>query len=283
MKRIAVIGTGIMGSGIVKNYLKNKYKVYVWNRNKDKLKELVSLGAVAVNLPQDAAKMADIVFEVTANDESSESVWLGDSGILAGANKNKILITNATLSIPWIDKLALICEQRDFQFLDMPMTGGRIGAETGQLVLLTGGNENLLQILKPDLKVICTKIIYFGKAGSGMRYKLILNMLQGIHITALGEVLSLAKEMGLDLKNVGDSLAERPGGTTTNLAWRDFQKQPKPINFSVDWITKDLRYAKKAAVKTKTPLLDQTLENYNKAILDGLGQKDWTIINIDRN
>jgi 3-hydroxyisobutyrate dehydrogenase-like beta-hydroxyacid dehydrogenase len=207
---------------------------------------------------------------------------MGDNGILAGANKDKILITNATLSIPWVDKLAGINKQKGFQFLDMPMTGGRIGAENGQLVLLTGGAKGILTELETDIKAIATKVIYFGKAGSGMRYKLILNMLQGIHMAAFGEVLSLAKEMGLDIKMVGNALAERPGGTTTNFAWRNFQNQPDPINFSVDWITKDLRYAQKAASKSKTPLLDQTLKKYNKAVLKGLGKKDWTVINIDR-
>jgi len=282
MKRIAVIGTGIMGSGIVKNYLKNKYTVYVWNRNPDRLNALILQGATAVNSPKEAAEKADIVFEVTANDESSESVWMGANGILAGADPDKILITSATLSLPWIDKLADICRKKGLQFLDMPMTGGRIGAETGQLILLTGGTENTLKNLEPDLKAICAKIFFFGKPGSGMRYKLILNMLQAIHISAFGEALHLAEEMGLDIKKVGAALGERPGGTTTNLAWRDFQMQPEPINFSVDWIAKDLKYAKQAAAKTATPLLNQTLEKYNKAQEKGLGQKDWTVINTDK-
>lgn len=159
------------------------------------------------------------------------------------------------------------------------MTGGRAGAEAGKLILLVGGDEKKLNYIEKELKAISEKIIYFGKVGSGMRYKLLLNMLQAIHITGFGEVMRLAKETGLDLKKVGDALAERPGGTTTNVSWRDYQKDSKPINFSIEWITKDLKYAKKNAKKTKTPLLNEALKQYKKAIIDGKANKDWTYVN----
>jgi 3-hydroxyisobutyrate dehydrogenase-like beta-hydroxyacid dehydrogenase len=279
MKKIAVIGTGIMGNGIATNFLKNGYKVTVWNRNPERLKALLSQGAESAQTPQAATAAADIVFEVTANDESSKQVWLGKDGILAGATKQQTLITCATLSLAWVDELAEICAGKGLNFLDMPMTGGRAGAENGKLILLTGGEEKYLEAITPELKAISERIVYFGKAGSGMRYKLILNMVQGIHIAAFGEALRLAREMGLDINKTGTALAERPGGVTTNIAWRDYLKEPNPINFSVDWINKDLNYAKKSAGKIATPLLDLTITKYSQAIKQGRGQADWTDIN----
>jgi len=268
-----------MGSGIATNYLKNGYEVFVWNRSQDKLKPLIEKGAIRVASPKEATQKADIIFEVTANDESSKLVWLDKDGILEGASKAKILISNATLSIDWIDELAKAGLSKGYSFFDMPMTGGRIGAETGKLVLLVGGDEAKLEELKPDLKAISEKVVYFGNAGSGMRFKLLLNALQAIHITGLGEMLNLANEMGLDIKKVGDALAERPGGTSTNLAWRDYQQEPNPINFSIEWITKDLTYAKQSAKKTNTLLLDIALDKYKEAMSKSMGQKDWTSVN----
>ena len=279
MKKVAVIGTGIMGHGIASNFLKNGYRVFVWNRTTTNVKDLVNHGAVATNTPKQTTQEADIVFEVTANDTSSKSVWTGKNGILAGAAPNKILITCATLSTSWVDKLANLCHLKKYNFLDLPMTGGRVGAETGKLILLAGGDEKTLKTIESDLKTISQKVTYFGKSGSGMRFKLLLNMLQAIHIVALGEVLNLAKEVGLDIKVVGDFLAERPGGTTTNLAWRDYQKEPNPINFSIEWITKDLKYTKQLQKGVKLPLLDKTLQKYKKALSQKRGEKDWTTIN----
>lgn len=268
-----------MGSGIAGNFLKNGYKVIVWNRNRNRLKNLITKGAISANSPKEASNQADIVFEVTANDESSQSVWLGKVGILAGARPGTMLITNATLSVEWVDELIKLCNKEKRDFFDMAMTGGRIAAETGKLILLVGGNPIQLREIEKDLSFISEKIMYFGKAGSGMRFKLLLNMLQAIHVQALGEVLSLAKETGLDIKKVGDAFVQRPGGTTTALAWRDFQREPNPINFSVEWITKDLGYAKKLSKNLNTPLLNEALSKYQKAMKRKLGNKDWTIVN----
>lgn len=277
MKKIAVIGTGIMGAGIASNFLKNGYQVVVWNRNKDRLKTLVDKGAIVANSPKEAAKQADIIFEVTANDESSRSVWLADDGIIAGANKEKVLITCATLSPSWTDELSSTCAKKGFTFFDMAMTGSRIGAESGTLTLLVGGDSKKLKELDNDLKSISAKVIYFGKAGSGMRFKLLLNMLQSIHVVALGETLEVAKKVSLDVNKVGEALVERPGGVITKLAWEGYQNEPDPANFSVAWITKDLKYAKQLAKEINTPLLNETLKKYEK-IVQKLGQKDWTVV-----
>ncbi|MCX6705609.1 MAG: NAD(P)-dependent oxidoreductase [Candidatus Woesebacteria bacterium] len=279
MKKIAVIGTGIMGSGIAKNFLKKGYKVYIWNRSKSRLKNLIKMGGVATNNPFKATQKADIVFEVTANDKSSKLVWTGKDGILSGADSKKVFITCATLSVSWTDKLTNICKKKGLTFFDMPMTGSRIGAESGKLTLLVGGDKKKLETIKKDLGTISEKIFYFGKGGSGMRYKLLLNTLQAIHIIGLGEVLNVAKKAGLNIKAVGDALAERPGGTATNLAWIGYQKEPNPTNFSVKLITKDLIYAKQLAKGLKSPLLDKVLKKYRSAIRKNLGQKDWTVVN----
>ena len=280
MKKIAVVGTGIMGHGIAQNFLKHKYPVIVWNRSATKLQTLKKKGAQIAKTPQDAASQADIVFEVTANDQSSRTVWLGQKGILAGADKTKALITCATLSVAWTDRLAKICAKKGLTFFHMPMTGGRIGAETGNLSLLVGGSKQKLNQLKATLKAIATRFTYFGPAGSGMKFKLILNSIQALHLQAFGEAMKLAKKMKLNLKTVGNSFSqERPGGAITAKAWRDYQKTPKPINFSVEWITKDLTYAKQMAGQLKTPLLDKTLQKYCLAMKKKMAQKDWTEVN----
>lgn len=279
MKSVAIVGTGIMGSGMAVNFLKKGHQVFVWNRTKSKLKPLINRGAIATSSPKEATSKAAIIFDVTANNQSSQSVWLGPRGILAGANSTKCLIANGTFSAAWIDKLAKICQKKKLTFFDMPMTGGRIGAETGAMILLVGSKKQKLKTIYKDLNSIAKRIVYLGKTGSGIRFKLILNMIQSAHIVAFGEALKLAKKTGLNLKVVGDYLSLQPGGVVTNLAWRDYQKEPKPINFSIKWIAKDLKYAKQLAKNLPLPILDQTYKAYLKAVKQKHGRKDWTAIN----
>src|SRR3989338_5181708 len=94
MKKIAVIGKGIMGHGMAANFLKHGFEVTVWNRDSEKLKPFIKKGAIAVDTPRKAASKADIIFEVTASDESSRKVWLGNEGILAGARPGGGLIAS---------------------------------------------------------------------------------------------------------------------------------------------------------------------------------------------
>ena len=277
MKSIAVIGTGIMGHGIADNFLKNGYHVTVWNRTREKTDDLVKKGAIFASSVTEAVKNADIVFEVTANDESSRTVWTGDDGILENATPDQSLITCATLSVGWINELAGKTRQRDLTFFDMPMTGARIGAETGRLTLLVGGSKTKLTDISNDLGAISTTIRHFGECGSGTKFKLILNSLQAIHVAGFAEAIKMADEAKLDVSLVGAALAERPGGVVTEFAWSGYQKQPDPINFSVEWIRKDLGYAAEMS-DSKHPLLDDVIAIYDKTVTQGLGQADWTSI-----
>jgi 3-hydroxyisobutyrate dehydrogenase-like beta-hydroxyacid dehydrogenase len=279
MKTIAVIGLGIMGHGIADNYLKHGYTVVVWNRSAEKAADLIEKGAVSAGSVKEAVQQADLVFEVTANDESSREMWLADDGILQNAKPEQVVITCATLSIEWTDELAAKCAEAGLIFLDMPMTGGRVAAEGGQLTLLVGGDKAKLDEVSHDLEPVTKDVKYFGKAGSGMRYKLILNTLQAIHIAGLGEALRMADVAGLDKELVGSALVERPGGVITNIGWEAYQQDPNPITFSVEWINKDLGYAAEMTDSIEHPLLNEARRLYERAIEQGYSQADWTKIN----
>jgi 3-hydroxyisobutyrate dehydrogenase len=157
----------------------------------------------------------------------------------------------------------------------MPLTGGRRGAESGELILLVGGDAAALETLKPDLAAISAKIVYFGPAGSGARYKLVLNALQAVHIIGLGEALKLAEKCGLDQKTVGDALAEYPGGVITARTWSLHNTPSEQTNFAVKWLAKDLSYAKDLANDLDLPLLDDVSAKYDEAVKQGLGDRDY--------
>lgn len=278
MTRVAVLGLGIMGHGIADNFLKHGYGVAVWNRSPEKADGLVAQGARRAGSVADAMQGAELVFEVTANDESAREVWLGKGGIVAHANVEQTLITCATLSVAFVDELAKTTAEKGQAFFDMPMTGSRQGAESGTMVLLAGGAEPKLNALKPHLEKVASQVKYFGPAGSGMRMKLVLNCLQAVHLAGFGEAMRLAKSMGLDTQKAGEMLVEKPGGATTQLAWRDYQNHPEPINFAVELIAKDEAYALRNINPQLTPLITSTLASYQKAIAEGYAQDDWTIV-----
>jgi 3-hydroxyisobutyrate dehydrogenase-like beta-hydroxyacid dehydrogenase len=278
-KTIGIVGLGIMGQGMADNFLKNGYQVFVWNRSLSSSQKLEAKGAVICQSPADVAVKADIVFEVTANDESSREVWLSNNGILAGASSKNILIASATLSIDWTDELVKSCHEKNLSFMDMALTGGRVGAETGSLTLLCGGPAEVLKELEPILQAIAKKVIHFGPEGHGMRYKLILNFMQAVHMVAFGQAMKIAKAFDMDLKTVSEAIVERPGGVITEIAQKAYFEEPNPITFSIEWITKDLTYAKEFAKDLNVSLLNDVLAEYQRALANGYAKKDWASLN----
>ncbi|MFN8016300.1 MAG: NAD(P)-dependent oxidoreductase [Acidimicrobiia bacterium] len=283
--KIAVLGLGIMGNGIATNYLKSGYEVYVWNRSKDKCLNVEALGATTVDSPKAVCENADIIFDVTANDESSKSIFF-DEGILARATQNQVLITCATLSIDYVNELSSACEEKGLTFFDMPMTGSRIGAESGNLTLLVGGEETKLSDLRQHLEPIAGDVRYFGKAGNGMKFKLILNAIQAAHVIAFGQAMKQAKTVGLDLNTTAEFIAEKPGGYPTQMSSKAYFEPPSQTQFSVKWILKDLKYAKEmlnennfSESSLNVSILDASINVLQDAYDRGLGDLDWTVVN----
>ncbi|MDA1316772.1 MAG: NAD(P)-dependent oxidoreductase [bacterium] len=279
MKKIGIVGLGIMGRGIAHNFLKNKYSVYVWNRTNKVSEEFKNKGAIVCDSPSEVAQKADVVFEITSNDKSSHQVWTGTDGIISGARKESVLIASSTLSAEWVDALSTLCKKRKLSFMDIALTGGRVGAENGTLTLLCGGKDSTLKEITPVLESISKKIYHFGPVGHGMKYKLILNFLQAVHMVGFGQAMKIAKSYNMDLKKVSSALVDRPGGVITQIAQKAYFDNPPALTFSIENITKDLGYAKKLAKGLNLGLLDKTLALYKSALKKNMSKEDWATIN----
>lgn len=134
--KIGIIGLGTMGGRIANKFIKKGYTVFIFDINKKVLKNYEDLGARVCNSPKEVTQKADIIFEVTINDDTSKKVWYGNDGIISGASSHNILISCATLSTSWIDEIAQICAKKSLTFFDMAMT-----VENGKITLLCGGDK----------------------------------------------------------------------------------------------------------------------------------------------
>src|SRR5689334_15914163 len=101
MSNIAVIGLGIMGSGMARNLLKGGHAVTVYNRTRARAQELVPDGAAVADSPRQAAQNADVILSMISDDHASRAVWLGHEGALEAAKPNTLLIESATLTPAW--------------------------------------------------------------------------------------------------------------------------------------------------------------------------------------
>lgn len=284
--RIAVLGLGIMGRGIALNYLKHGYDVTVWNRSAERTVDLAGNGATVATTPAQATEKSDFVFDVTASDESSRTVFTDPTtGVLNSARADQTLITCGTFSLAWIHELNESCTSTGLTLFDMPMTGSRTGAENGSLVLLVGGNAEKFTEVLDHLGAISGEQHYFGDVGAGTRVKLTLNFMQASQILTFGQAMRQMTSTGIDVQTAGEFFAAKPGGYATNAAWNCYQEFPIPENFAVKWILKDLLYTKEMVLEDggvhirDMSVLNACIDALTYAQDQGYGDYDWTIIN----
>lgn len=208
MARVAFVGLGRMGSGIAARVLAAGHDVAVFNRSIEKTLALEKRGALVFDTAREAAAGADAVITMTANDESSRAVWMGDDGVLAAELRDGTLaIECSTLSYDWVAQLAAEAAKRGLRYIDAPVTGLPDNAAAGELTLLVGAETKDLELAQPLLATFSNRVLHFGPVGAGTAYKLMINLMGAVQIAAAAEGMALAERAGLDPKLVADAIA----------------------------------------------------------------------------
>ena len=149
MAQLAVIGLGIMGSGIAVNLMKAGHTVRVHNRTSSKAEPLLAQGAEWRETPAQAASGAEAVFSVVGDDEASRAVWTGSTGALAGMERGVLAVECSTLSLPWVSELRALAAAAGLELVDAPLAGSKNAARSGALTMLIGAAPESLLRLSP--------------------------------------------------------------------------------------------------------------------------------------
>lgn len=278
---VAILGLGIMGSGMASRLLSADFAVTVYNRSREKSSPLVSAGAFAAATPREAASRSRVILSMVSNDDASRDVWLGDNGALAGAASGSLLIESSTLTGGWIHELAFEASRIGCQFLDAPVTGTKPHAASGELVFLVGGPGDAVAAAQPVFSVLGRQTHHFGPIGSGTLMKLVNNFVCGVQAASLAEALSLIDAGGLDRAQALAILTGgAPGsGIVKRVADRVTAGDFTP-NFALRWMAKDLSYALREASTRKVSLATAAaaLSLFQQAINQGHGDEDFSAV-----
>lgn len=207
MARVAFIGLGRMGHGMAARYLDAGFDVAVWNRSKAKAEDLIARGARWAASPADAAKGADAVVSMVADDEASNRVWLGSDGAAAAMKRAALAIECSTVSYQHALDMARELRARGLIYVDCPVAGLPEAAASGKLTLLVGAEPADLEKARPFLAPLGSTIRHFGAVGTGTVFKLINNLLGAVQIASLAEGVAIAEQAGLDMNLVAEALS----------------------------------------------------------------------------
>jgi 3-hydroxyisobutyrate dehydrogenase len=262
---------------MARQLLRRGFDVSVWNRDAGKAEPLGAAGARIAATPADAARDAEFVHAMLADDEASRTVWLGEHGALGAMRANAIAIESGTLSVEWMRELAAAAATRGIGFLDAPVTGSKVQAETGALSFLVGGPAEVLERARPVLSAMGANIVHLGPHGNGALMKLINNFMCGVQVASLAEAIGMASRSGLDVGQAAQVLASGSPGSplVKNISQRMVQRDYSP-NFFVRLMAKDLDYARAAFGRAGIELASAGVarERFLEGMRAGLGDRD---------
>lgn len=204
---IAVIGLGLMGKPMARNLHRAGAKVTVTSRSPGPVEELVAEGMARADSPAEAAANAAVVIMMLPDTPTVEKVVSGDNGVLAGLRAGTLLIDMGTTDALTTRELGRKVEAVGGHYIDAPVSGGQIGAEAGDLIIMAGGNENDIARALPVFGVLGKQTTHVGDTGAGQVAKACNQIIVGLNIGAVAEALALAQAAGVDPAKVRAALS----------------------------------------------------------------------------
>ena len=236
--KLAYIGLGNLGEHIAMNLVKAGHEVAVFDLNEETGKALIAAGARWASSAADAATGAEAVLTCLPSTRAIEIV-VGE--ILTVMPAGSAWLDNSTNDRDIIMRLAELAAAQGVRAVEAPVTGGVHLAKAGEITVILGGDDAVVQEFMPIFQIIGNRIFHVGGVGQASKIKAITNMLAFIHLVADGEALMLAKKGGIDLKTAYDVIQASSGNSFVHETEGQLVLNGSyQIDFSFDLALKDL-------------------------------------------
>lgn len=204
--KVGYIGLGLMGKSMARNILNAGFPLWVHNRSRGAVQELVAEGAQEAFSPQEIASRVDVLITNLPDSPDVELVALGEKGVIHGAKPGLIFIDHSTIKPATARKIAEEMGKQGVSSLDAPVSGGDIGARDGTLTIMVGGDAQALEKAMPVLKAEGKSITHVGDSGAGQIAKAANQIMVAAQMVAMGELLIFAKKAGADPQRVVEAI-----------------------------------------------------------------------------
>jgi 3-hydroxyisobutyrate dehydrogenase-like beta-hydroxyacid dehydrogenase len=275
--KVAIIGTGIMGTGVGLTLRKKGHEVTCWNRTQANARELVDAGATWRATPRQAAEGAEHVVILVWNEAALRAALDGPDGLYAGARSGQTYVDMSTQLPATAEQEAAEFRKRGAAFLDAPVHGTKGESRSGGLWIMAGGERAVYDRALPLFKAIGETVHYMGPTGKGCAAKLCGNHLVSTILAALAESLAMAEKAGLDARELiklwGESDFRSPiiAGAGGSMLNHDFG-----VSFHLRTMVKDTELIRNYSEAIGVPvLLSNVVHELNKVCQN----KGWGDLN----
>jgi 3-hydroxyisobutyrate dehydrogenase len=278
VSRAAVIGLGSMGMGIAHSLRRAGFDVVGCDVNRAAVERFVQEGGRGAPAPASAAANVDAVICVVVNAAQTEAVLFGENGAASSMPEGAVFISSTTMDPAACRRIATRLEASGPLYLDAPISGGAARAADGSLTVLASGAPAAFAKARPALEAMASTVHELGsEVGIGSAFKMVNQLLAGVHIAAAGEAIAFAAKQGLDLRKVYEVITGSAGNS-----WMFENRIPHVLDgdyaprSAVDIFVKDLGIVQDMArdFRYPVPLAAAAMQVFLMASGAGMGRDD---------
>jgi 3-hydroxyisobutyrate dehydrogenase-like beta-hydroxyacid dehydrogenase len=283
--RLAVgfVGLGVMGWPMAANIALAGFPVFVHNRTRERADEFArsSEGVTVCASPAEVAAFAEVILTMLADGRAVDDVYLGEMGLLAGANPGAVFVDMSTIGPEHAAGLGTRVEEAGFELVDAPVSGSVAKAKSATLLVMAGGSEDAVARVRPVLEAMGS-MMHVGPSGSGATMKLAVNtVVYGLN-QSISEALVLAERSGLDRRLAYEVFANSAVGAPFVHYRRAAFERPGevPVAFRAELASRDLRLILELGAKVGADLrqAETNLEVLDQAVDAGFGNADVSAV-----
>jgi 3-hydroxyisobutyrate dehydrogenase-like beta-hydroxyacid dehydrogenase len=277
MNKIGFIGLGVMGAPMAGHLSRNNFEVSVFNRTNEKsiIWKSRHEGRVCDSL-NDLASSSECIIVCARNDEDVKDIINGKSGIIDSLNPGSIIVDHTTTSAELAKEMNEVLLLKDCFFVDAPISGGQLGAESGTLSIMAGGDREAYKACNKIFKSYSKSHKFMGPSGSGQLTKMVNQICIAGLIQALAEGIHFSSQAGLNTADVMDVITKGAAQSwQMENRWKTMLNDEYDFGFAVDLMRKDLDIVLKQAKKMDTELEITDLVNSFYKDIQNLGGGRW--------
>ena len=263
METIGFIGLGNMGGGMSLNIQKAGYTLVVYDLREEVTLPLLEGGARLANSPAEVASLSDITFTSLPGPRQVESVVLGADGVLEGIRPGSVYVDLSSSRPTLIREIEPQFRSKGAYVLDAPVSGGKTGANSGNLAVMVGGDREVYERIKPVLDSFGNNVFYAGEIGAGSICKLVHNMVGHSVRQAIAEGLTLGVKAGVEPEALWEGMRRGSLGRMRilheGLVRTMFRGEFEPASFALELAHKDISLATELAREYSVPMPMATL------------------------
>ncbi|HEV7421225.1 MAG TPA: NAD(P)-dependent oxidoreductase [Mycobacterium sp.] len=195
--RVGFIGLGSQGAPMARRIVEGGYELTLWARRPASVEPYADTAAKVAATPAELGAASDLVCLCVVGDDDVKQVLNGDTGVLAGLAPGGIVAIHSTVHPDTCREIAKSAAEKGISVIDAPVSGGSPAASEGTLLVMVGGEEDIVAKVRPVFETYADPVVHLGPLGSGQVTKILNNLLFSANLGSAMSTLELGESLGI--------------------------------------------------------------------------------------